>query len=117
MPVKMEFSYASNNEGEVPVELHDWIKTLPFDEQQEFNEAEARQIAFRQEAIDRGDMIIEVADTSDKPLGWKSTLSNYVWRDAETEKKGKEHDPAWLVYWNRYLTECNIKFNIVKKQV
>ena len=117
MPVKTEFHYASNNKGEVPVELYAWLKTLPLDEQQEFKEAEARQLAFRQEAIDRGDMIVVVSENQDRPGNWEGKLTDYVWRDAETEQRGKQHDPAWLIYWQRYLTECNIKFESVKKEV
>ena len=117
MPIRTEFRYSSKNENEVPLTLHVWLKTLSQDEQQEFTEAEARQLAFRQAAIDRGDMIIEQSDSSNGPAEWNSTLSHYVWRDAETEKRGKEHDPVWLIYWNRYLEECNIKFESVKKEV
>ena len=84
--------------GEENAGLYDWIATLSADEQEKYQRAETRQFKHRQDAIDRGDMMID------------PQTNDYVWKDNETAKKGKKTDRVWLEFWTRYLTECNIKF-------
>jgi hypothetical protein len=97
MPVRNEFVISSDSNEKI-ITWYEWIATLNENEQAKFRRAETRQFKFRQDAIDRGDMIID------------PKTNDYVWRNKETAKKGKPTDGVWLEFWNRYLTECNIQF-------
>jgi hypothetical protein len=103
MPIRNEFVVLSTNNKKV-ITWHEWIATLPEDEQAKFRRAESRQVKHRQNAIDRGDMIID------------PVTKDYVWRDSETAKKGKLTDGVWLDFWHRYVAECNIQFESVFKE-
>ena len=102
MPVKHEFKY--NNAS---IDLHQWINTLSISEQQTFKEAQDRQFATRQLHIDSGDLKVEIKDS----------IQYYVWKDEETERIGKKQDPIWMQYFNRYLSENNIQFEVVKTKL
>jgi hypothetical protein len=116
MSVRTEFVFSSADGSEKFPTLHEWVKTLIDADQTEFYQSEIRQFNYRQEAIDRGDMIVD----PDNPVEWfpGQDLPNpkYIWKDEETAAKGKEHDEIWLHYWNRYLAECNVKFEVVVKK-
>jgi len=95
MSVKNSFIVVSNNNTEI-ISLQEWVATLNGYEQELFRQADMRQVKHRQNAIDKGDMIID------------SVTKDYVWRDIETAKKGKPTDRVWLEFWNRYVDECNL---------
>jgi len=104
MSVKHEFEFRAGD-GQTAVTIVEWLRTLPEDQQKEFKEAKNRQFAARQECIDRGDLIVQDADDG-------SVL--YIWKDEETERIGKKQDPIWMKYFNRYLEENNIQFEVKK---
>lgn len=95
MTVRNEIVVSSNNNEKV-IGRYEWIATLSYEEKARFWRAEIRQRKYRQDAINKGDMIIDF-DTG-----------NYIWKDSETAKKGKLTDGVWLGFWNRYLSECNL---------
>ena len=74
-----------------------WVYNLPEHEKQEFLEADIRQKKFRQEAIDRGDMIIDPDDGS-----------SYIWRDEQTANKNKKFDETWVAYFSRWKQQRGI---------
>ena len=94
----------STKDGSPLIELEHWVLTLPEDEKKLFFEAQANQKAYRQQAIDRGDMIL-------------SKQGGYIWRDQETASKGKQTDQTWLRYFERWIKECNIEFNIQVEEI
>jgi hypothetical protein len=102
MSVEHEFKYVPV--GDKPfVTIHKWIKTLSNDEQLEFANAVKRQLRSRQDSIDRGDLVI------------KDGVHNvYIWKDAETARQGKEQDPIWMAYHDRYLKENEFEFDILE---
>lgn len=95
MSVRNSFIVVSNNDAEI-VTLHEWVATLNRYEQELFRQADIRQVKHRQNAIDRGDLVLD------------STTNEYVWRDKETANKGKPTDRVWLEFWNRYVDQCNL---------
>ena len=75
-------------------QFHNWVESLSEQEQQEFHQANIRQLQLRQAAIDRGDLqLIDV---------------DYHWKDQETYLKGKEADPVWQDFFDRWEREQNI---------
>lgn len=113
MAVEHQFRYRVP-EGQRFVTFEEWTQNLPADQNLEFNQARQRQEAHRQAAIDRGDLIrdwskVDISDPTSQPT--------YIWKDAETEHKNKPADPVWLQYWDRYLTETNTTFEIVKVEI
>jgi hypothetical protein len=113
MAVAHQFNY-SVPEGQTFIRFEDWVLTLSATEQAEFQASKQRQEAYRQEAIDRGDMIrdfsgVDPTDPTSQPV--------YVWRDEETARKGKPFDPIWKNFWNRYLEETGIEFDIIETEL
>lgn len=90
MAVKQKFQWSWPH-GVTPVHFEQWIETLPEVEKQECLAGISNQLKFRQEAIDRGDMIL--GD------------SEYIWKDEETASKGKGIDEVWERYWRRWQAE------------
>jgi hypothetical protein len=83
-------------EGTTPVEMNDWLKTLPQSEQDEYWEGRRNGDRLRQIAIDEGRMIMRDGA--------------YEWRDAESFALNKENDPTWEMYWMRWQAETGVIF-------
>jgi hypothetical protein len=109
MPVKQEFVYKTQD-GQPPMPLRKWVKTLPASEQAQFRAAELQQLDLRDQAIARGDLVV-VKDTG------VANDTVYVWKDEATAALGKGTDPVWLAFFLRYQTENGITFEIVNKSV
>ena len=82
--------------GTTPIEMNDWLKTLPQLEQDEYWEGRRNGDRLRQIAIDEGRMILRDGA--------------YEWRDADAFAVGKENDPTWEKYWRRWQAETGVKF-------
>lgn len=102
MPFKQSWKEIAVDGGPV-IPWHEWFATLPVDQQQIYAQAQQRQFEYRQEAIDRGDMILD----SD---------GNYVWKDAATAALGKHQDEVWADYHKRYHRECGIKVICIEEE-
>jgi hypothetical protein len=74
-----------------------WISSLSVEEQEEYRLASIRQESHRQQIIDEGKMSI-------------GEKKEYIWPDYKTMKTGKPEDPIWRLYFDRFLSENNIKF-------
>lgn len=98
MPIKQTFHFKNSS-----ITLWDWVKTLSEVEQQEFNDSELRQHAFRDQAIANG-LMQKVGD-------------NYIWRDEEAKQINKPQDPVWFKYWERYLKETGTQFSITEEKI
>lgn len=113
MAIAHKFNY-SVPEGKQFIRFEDWVLTLSDSEQTEFLAAKERQEAYRQQAIDHGDMIrdfssVDPNDPTSQPV--------YVWKDEETARKGKPFDIVWKDFWNRYLKETEIEFDIIETEI
>ena len=95
MSVKQKF-LQETVDGRPYVSFHKWQQTLSESELNEFKQAQARQFAYRDEAIACGDMYIDPVDGS------------YVWKDEETAHRGKITDDTWYEYFERWRRECGI---------
>lgn len=114
MPVKQEFVYTPPS-GKTLLTLHEWIDTLPGEDQLKFRLAEKRQLTLRQQAIEQEQLTV-VKKTSDSA----SVLDNYVWSDSAKDRpveKRKKWDRVWLEYWSRYLKETGAQFEILERPV
>ena len=90
-------------DGRPFVDFYDWLYGLPKEQQQEYEQARQRQHAYRQDAIDRGDLIM-LPDQS------------YVWKDQATMEKGKPTDEIWAKYHDRWAEEnAIVSENIIKE--
>jgi hypothetical protein len=78
--------------------MHDWLKTLPQSEQDEYWEGRRNGDRLRQIAIDEGRMIVKEGA--------------YEWKDTESFDIGKENDPIWEKYWMRWQAETGVEFKI-----
>ena len=107
MPVRQEFVFTPP-EGTEFIDINTWARDLPSDQLQEWLAAVDRQLAIRQKVIDQAELKV---DTSNPNL-----LDSYIWQeDAIKDKPAGEYkptDPVWLKYWDRYLQETGIKFEI-----
>ena len=83
-------------EGTTPVEMNDWLKTLPQSEQDEYWEGRRNGDRLRQIAIDEGRMIMRDGA--------------YVWADMNAFRIGKENDLTWQRYWQRWQDETGVQF-------
>ena len=88
--------------GVKPISFIEWIESLPNDEKQECLDGMARQHSMRQQAIDRGDMVI--------------TDNGYIWKDEETAKRGKGIDEVWEKYWRRWQKETQATFSMTYEE-
>lgn len=113
MSIKHNFTYVAP-EGKPLISIHQWILTLPIEQQQEFAIANANQLQFREESIARGDLIVDSSAANDADVNASPV---YVWKDAETAERGKTTDPVWIEYWNKYLEATGIKFEVVDSEV
>jgi hypothetical protein len=110
MSVTHQFKYTAP-EGKPFISFDMWVAYLPGPEQTEFHAARKRQEAYRQQAIDCGDLVRDFSAIDPKD---PSSQPTYVWKDEETARRGKAQDDTWKSYWNRYLAETGIKFEIVE---
>lgn len=95
MPLIQKFEYIWP-EGTTPIELDDWLKTLPQSEQDAYWEGRRNGDRLRQIAIDAGRMIIKDG--------------MYVWKDIDAFNIGKENDMTWQTYWQRWQDETGVIF-------
>ena len=108
MPAETKFLYKTPPGVEF-IDFHTWVGTLSEDEQLEFNLALARQRAYRQEKIDSGDLILKVdAETGEE---------SYLWKDVEARTINKPTDHIWNVYFNRWLEENQITFEVIDIEI
>ena len=110
MAVVHEFKYTVAPDG-VWITLNDWIATLPEDQQTEFHSAEARQIAIRSQVIEQGTLALARSATNTR-----GTI-DYVWKDEAAAQQNKPRDPIWYQYFDRYLKENNITFEIIERKI
>jgi hypothetical protein len=94
----------TTSDGSPFITIHEWVSTLPEEQQKDYYAAEKRQHAFRQQKIDDGSLIID-------------ENGNYIWKDSTAEQIGKENDPIWLSYNDRYIVEAKIVSKIEKTEV
>ena len=113
MAVTHTFKY-SVPEGKEFIRFEDWIASLSPEEQSEFHAAKTRQEAYRQEAIDRGDLVRDFSTVDPKD---PTSQPSYVWRDEETAKKNKPSDEIWRNYWDRWIKEVDVQFDIVETKI
>jgi hypothetical protein len=74
-----------------------WVQQLPAEEQQEFAAAQERLRQLRKEQIDRGD------------LEMNSATSTQIWKNQETFINAHENiDPVFFSYFQRWKVENNI---------
>ena len=109
MPIEQEFVYKTQD-GQPPMPLHNWVETLPANQQAQFRAAELRQFDLRDQAVARGDLVV-VKDTG------VVNDTVYVWKDEATAALGKGTDPVWLAFFARYQKENGITFEVVNKSV
>ena len=86
--------------GKKFIRIDVWIKTLSVAEQEEFCQAKQRQVSYRQEKINEGNLIV--------------SNDRYIWKDQEAATINKTNDKIWQYYFERYLAETGIKFEIIK---
>ena len=84
--------------GVKQITFGNWINELPEPDKTECLTGAACQNKMRQEAIDRGDMII--------------TDNGYIWKDAEAAKRGKGINDVWEKYWLRWQSETGVIFSV-----
>lgn len=104
MPTRQKFEYRNKNGGPV-VPFNEWLQTLSADDQQQYAEAQSRQLAMRQGYINRGILILDRTTNG---------REDYVWRDADAAKNGKPMDEVWGIYWRRYLKETGTVLEIIE---
>lgn len=106
MPIRQEFVFVPP-EGTEFVDINIWAQRLPESERQEWLLAVERQLQLRQRSIDQGQLTVDTTN---------SERNCYIW-DEHTVKNSrpmeyKPYDDIWLKYWNRYLQETGIKFEV-----
>jgi hypothetical protein len=97
MPILSKFIYTWP-QGTTPIKFNAWIQTLPKEEQDEFRLADIRQLEFRKQVVDQGNMQV--------------TNDGYIWKDQIALDTNKPTDPIWQIYWNRWLDETGVEFTI-----
>jgi len=111
MEVKTKYDLrAKDGRTEFP-SLHEWVGTLSESEQEKFHRAAKRQQTHTDAAVATGNLAVETA-----PHGWHlpgQTSPKFIWKDEATAANGKGHDQIWLKFWNRYISENNLSFDIV----
>lgn len=102
MPVKQIWKQTTRD-GRPFITFLTWLDRLPAEQQEEYAAAKGRQQAYRQQAIDKGDMEIG-------PDGV------YIWKDQETANRGKPQDPIWAKYHDRWAEECAIVTEMITEE-
>jgi hypothetical protein len=97
MPVRQVFEWGTVD-GRPFTTIEDWVSTLDPEQQQEYHRSRQQQSAYRQAAIDNGDMIM-------------THSGDYVWKDEAAARRGKASDAVWEQYWLRWQNECAITFS------
>ena len=69
------------------------------EEQDEFRLANIRQLEFRKQGVDQGNLKV----TGD---------NGYIWKDKDALNTGKPTDPTWQIYWTRWINETGVIFKI-----
>jgi hypothetical protein len=91
--------------------LQEWATTLSEDEQKKFDAAQLRQTAHTQRAIDQGVLTVVPVPPDWHPTN-QEVSPKFIWKDEETARKGKPADRTWLMFWERYISENNLSFQI-----
>jgi hypothetical protein len=107
--IQHDFSY-SVPEGQEYVTFGTWIRALPEPERSNGLDAIRRQLEIRQHYVDAGLMKVVI-----DPAGKKDP--SYIWSNEEAATNNKPNDPEWELFWNRWIKEYNITFNVEKKQI
>jgi hypothetical protein len=106
MAIRQEFVFTPP-EGTEFIDINTWARDLPSDQLQEWLAAVDRQLAIRQKVIDQAALKVDTSNPN---------LHSYIWQeDAIKDNPSyeyKPHDEVWLKYWDRYLQETGIKFEI-----
>ena len=97
MAVRHRFVYRWPNNVE-PITFDKWISTLSDHEKIEFFKAKRRQLLFRKQVIEKGNMTLE--------------KDSYVWCDEKCALENKPTDEIWHRYFKRYLEETQTEFSI-----
>jgi hypothetical protein len=111
MAVRQEFKFTPP-EGQEYISFDEWSDKLPPREKAGWVAACARQHAIRAQYVEHGQLEIDKSDPDN---------NSYVWDETLVEQKPKfeykEYDDEWLCFWNRYLEETGIKFEIVETKI
>jgi hypothetical protein len=102
MPILSKFVYIWPD-GTTPIDLYQWLTTLPTEKQDEFRQADIRQKEFRKQVVDQGNMQI--------------TNDGYVWKDKDALNTGKPNDPTWQMYWNQWIDKTGVQFTIEQTEI
>jgi hypothetical protein len=106
MAIRQEFVFTPPKGTEF-IDFHTWAWDLPSDQLQEWLAAVDRQFAIRQKVIDQGALKVDTSNPE---------LQAYIWQEDAIKDKPvygyKPADPVWIEYWNRYIQETGIKFEI-----
>ena len=105
MPLKQIFKYTYPDNKEITID--DWIKTKTPEEQDSFYKSRENNYRIRQVAVDSGRMQLNKNDDG----------VFYVWANEDEFNKGKDHDPIFVEFFNRYLEETNVKFEVITVEV
>lgn len=105
MPTIKKFNYTWAD-GVTPVNFMAWVNDLSPAERLEFDLADARQTAIRQQPQDQGTLVV----------GESLEAPQHVWQDEQSAKNGNKSDPVWTRYFDRYLAETNTTFTITYEE-
>lgn len=99
MPIEQKFIHEWP-EGSTPIDIDDWVRTLPENQQKEFLAAKVRQIALREKGLRNGSLV-EIKDYT------------HVWKDEAAKEINIQSDKVWLKYFRKYINENGITFKEV----
>lgn len=110
MAIRHEFKFTPP-EGKEFIDVNAWAESLPPDEKAEWDAAVVRQLAIREEYIKHGKLKIN-KQNGRGAYEWDEELVN-----SKPKFECKEYDEVWITFWNRYLDETGIKFEIVETKI
>jgi len=105
MSVKTKYDLKAGDGRQKFLSIDEWVSTLSEDEQKTYRLSADRHAGYTQAAVDRGDLTVILSPETGE--------TKHVWKDEEAKQRGKGWDPVWLTFWNRYLEENNLNFEIV----
>ena len=101
MTIRVEFT-CTKVDGSTPITLDEWVATLTEARQTEFLAARDRQTSLNNELAAAGHVVAE--DKNGR------TYANAEVYQANNTHEAESHDPAWVSFWNEYLTANDIIF-------
>lgn len=107
MPIRVNFVYEWPP-GVTPIYFHEWIESLPPNDQINAKLSVERQSEIRSKYVESGTM---------KMGRLSPTASFYEWKDHDSFETNKPSDPEWGIFWNRYITETQTIFTMVTEEV